>query len=217
MRKTLLPVLLVLTLAGCTGAAPDRDDTSTPGCTDWPDCETGSTASPDETTPRTDGTAAGDPATWVIGFTEVGPLSIGGSIDEARGAMTAFADASAPDECPLVVFDGIEDDVPTIWAEPDAGLTTIAQLVVTGSGGSTEFTSGSPRTADGIGVGSTREQLLAAYPGIEQQNDDEPPAFAYYALTDGSGRYIDFAVDGEGRVDSIALHDSPVPPSEYCG
>jgi hypothetical protein len=199
----------VLLACGACSTPTPSDPTSAP-----PQPEPSATASATPTPPALD---LDDPASWVIRFDSVGPLTIGGSISAERVGMTAFSDDSQPEACALVVFQGLEPDVPSVWAQPDTDPDVIDVIVVTGDGEAAPFVTGSPTTVEGVGIGSTEAEILAAYPGITEQPSEVVPDFSYYAVSDDAGRYIDFTVDPAGLVESIALSDQPVPPYEYCG
>jgi hypothetical protein len=203
--------LAVLLFCGACATNQPADPTSAPP---EPSASATATPAPTPTTPALD---LDDPASWVIGFDSVGPLTIGGSISAERVGMTAFSDDSQPEACALVVFRGIAPDVPSVWAQPDADPDVIDVIVVTGDGEAAPYSTGSPKTAEGVGIGATEAEVLAAYPGITEQPSEVVPDFSYYAVSDDSGRYIDFTVDPAGLVESSALSDQSVPPYEYCG
>lgn len=164
-------------------------------------------------------TAAADLSTWVIGFDGIGPIAYGGSSDSAAAALDTTA---------LVPYDfGIEecrsdrrgtaDDVNAwIMADSDeAGRVDL--LTVFGYGvDATRAATAFPRTAAGIGIGSTEQDLLAAYPDIAAEN---PVAGdASYALRDGSGRTLWFRVAADqGAVVTITLNDQPELTIGGCG
>jgi hypothetical protein len=72
-----------------------------------------------------------------------------------------------------------------------------------------------PRTAEGVGVGSTEAELLAAYPGIAITSVYNE-ILTSYALPGGDERWLVFGVM-EGVVTSIGVGPESVSPPEYCG
>ncbi|HYI31833.1 MAG TPA: hypothetical protein VEX88_00030 [Glaciibacter sp.] len=76
---------------------------------------------------------------------------------------------------------------------------------------------GSPTTAEGIGVGSTRSELLAAHTNLSKSSAF--PGFANYTMSNGDGRWIHFetSTDGAEYVVRIVVNVYDTAPSELCG
>lgn len=237
-KRTAFVVTLVLLAVGISGggvayalgtglidpapvAAPSPTATPAPTATPTPT----PTATPTPTPTPTSTMDPADPSTWTIGFDGVGPVTLGPTPAEQRATLPAFSDETEP----ICV-----DELATLTSP--AGLRFTFVLAADGSGrtAAIEFgnlgTSGAddrastPRTTQGIGVGSTLDELLTAYPGIAQTSSYNGSSFTY-ALTDGRGRWIAFMLindvvtdiqladtgmlpRGQGRADSI--------PSERC-
>ena len=75
-------------------------------------------------------------------------------------------------------------------------------------------TPASMEAATGIGIGSTQEELTAAYPSITRVEGLYAP---YCALPDDRGNWINFTVTEDGLVDTVVVRASPQIDSEYCG
>lgn len=207
-----------LLLTGCAGAqatGPTASPTGSAGPTagtSTPTPTPTSALTPTPSAPPTP-TAADpdDPSSWVIGFTSVGPLAVGAEMGAATQSMTAFTSSNIFEGCPSIVsFDkpGVPNFV--ITDDVDGGLR---QIVLQGGGNPSEFTATSPRTSSGIGIGATLDQLKTAYPTLTDLNDYFHP---HYALPDGSGNWIHFAVS-EGSVYTIVVHAQAFMPRELCG
>jgi hypothetical protein len=178
--------------------------TSTPSPTPTP------TISPTPSSPEIDPT---DPSTWIIGFDGVGPVHLGSTLEDQRQRLPAFEDITDP----LCVAGYLDLEAPSGFAlrfvsGPDQSDTA---AITFGNGGSTlaDDRATTPKTAEGIGIDSTKDELLAAYPDIEltgvYQSDDYP----YYGITDGSGGWIVFAlIDDE--VSRIQIANEAVLPIE---
>jgi hypothetical protein len=155
-----------------------------------------------------------DPSSWLIGFDQVGPLSIGGRISEEKAQMTAFTDTSSA-SCPVAMF--ATDNSPSIWVSPGADGDSI-NLIALGAAlfgkSIPAVEGGTPKTEKGIGIGATEQQLKAAYSGIVETGTYGSET--YYGVSNGNGRWIDFVI-ADGAVDAIAVGSSSTPPSEYCG
>jgi hypothetical protein len=137
-----------------------------------------------------------DPSVWLIDFDGVGPATLGRSFEEQRQTLPGFDDTTdslcvdsylrlqAPSGLPLLF----------VGSEEQSGATAAIELSSTGST-VTDLRQASPKTAAGIGLGSSEQELLAAYPGIEQTGGYiDPEAFPYYGLTDGNGGWIVFGI-----------------------
>ena len=189
-----------LLLSGCTSPGADVQEPS---------------PSPPATPPAAvpAGPDLDDPSSWVIGFTSVGPLDRGGRLTDERASMSAFT-TKVQDACPSVTgFD--RPDLPAIWITDPYGTGAIDQIIVQRWGSPETVASTSPRTAEGIGIGSTADEIAAAYPSITKT--DVPYGTGYYSLPDDAGNWINFNVGESGVVDTIAVQDTAVMNEEYCG
>ncbi|MEB0286815.1 hypothetical protein QN355_09660 [Cryobacterium sp. 10S3] len=152
-----------------------------------------------------------EPSSWIIDFTSVGPLAIGADLEAAKRTMTAFASGTGLGSCPshsILSFD--KTGYPSVFiTEKNKGDGLIEQIVLEGTGDSSEYLTTSPRTRTGIGIGATLDQLKSAYPDITYQDD-------HYALPDGHGNWMNFDVL-EGLVKHIVVRPLPVIARELCG
>ncbi|ROS25523.1 hypothetical protein EDF22_2737 [Rathayibacter sp. PhB127] len=163
--------------------------------------------------------AAADLSAWVIGFDGIGPIAFGGSSESASAALDTTA---------LVPYDfGIEEcrsdrrgsaENPQAWimaVSDEPGRVTLLNVFGYGTD-ATRAAAAFPRTAEGIGIGSTEQELLAAYPGITPA--DPVAGDALYALSDGSGRTLWFRIAADqGTVVDITLNEHPVLTIGGCG
>ena len=211
-----LPVVAVaaiglLLLSGCARQGPDApimNPTSSVGPTA---STTAPTPTPTPTPPKLAMDLA-DPASWIIGFTSVGPLVIGDNISATDRLMTAFSSSAVFEGCPSILsFDRPGFPNLVIADSSDNGLVEL--IALEGGPTSSDFTATSPRTTAGIGIGTTLDELKTAYPAITYQDDHFTP---HYTLTDGNGNWINFATS-EGLVNKIVVRPMPVIPREICG
>lgn len=196
--------VILLILSGCanaTAAVPIASPTASPA-------ESTSTPSP---SPTPIAVESEDPAPWIIDFGSVGPLSIGEDISDTAASMTGFT-STVYEGCPSVLsFE--QPGFPTIVIPDRLGTGILEQIVLQGGADPSELAATSPETSAGIGIGSTLDELLAAYPDITIQEDPYTP---HYALPDGSGNWINFSML-EDVVNNIVVRASPVVAKEYCG
>jgi hypothetical protein len=194
--RTASAALLVLALAACSGPTPDPSATATPE----PSSTSTSTPTP---TPTPD---ASDPADWTIGFTGVGPIMLGGDIDQIRGSLVGFEQYGQDFGCPWVTYvrrDQLELWIPT--EDPDYRI--VRGVAVVGDG---------PRTAGGAHVGSAFAEVRAAHPDAFEgtwYGDNQ-----YMSLSDGAGHWILFSAYGDSEVvATIEIQPYDQPTSEFCG
>lgn len=165
-------------------------------------------------TPSPESIDLSDPGSWLITFDGVGPLTVGGQLSEEGEAMTAFSEEPR-DYCPRAIFNHSTGRAPSVWAMLDGDFETINAVVLPGRPDRMSPVDGSPKTVEGIGLGSSVAELLAAYPDISAPVASNNSLV--YAVNGGADRWIDFTTTSEGYVMSIVVIDVPKPPSEYCG
>lgn len=205
-----------LALAGCAGAGSGGSDAtpfpipsvtaSVPTISATPPAFT-STATPTaapEPVPASDPDPA-DPSTWTIGFDGIGPITLGTPLADIEAAVPP-TDSCRPG---VDSFFGSAVVASTDGADGESVGLVISQAVAAGDGSSIT----PPTTAEGIGVGSTIDELLAAYPDAEPY---QAVNSTVYRITDGA-TYIHFDDYGKGTVQIVEVTSSPVKPKEYCG
>ena len=204
-----------LLLTGCAGAqatAPSASPTSSAGPTASTSVPTPTPTPTPSAPPTPTAVNPDDPGSWVIGFTSVGPVAVGAEMGAATQSMTAFTSRNTFAGCPSIVsFDkpGSPDVVITDTGED--GI--VRQIVLQGGVDPSGVAAGSPRTSTGIGIGATLDELITAYPTLTDLNDYFRP---HYAVPDGNGNWIHFAVS-EGVVYTIVVHANAFIPRELCG
>ena len=203
-----LALVAVLGIAGCSSAGADAS-----GPTTAPPPPS-STAAPIETTSPTPEPVAIDPAdvtTWVITTDGMGPITRGASYTDVIAGLPEF---EASEWCPWV--DGLTAEgsgsFTLIHAEGDQAITAVW---IIGRAGESGVVPASPSTEAGIRLGSTMDELAAAYPALETVNQVGPESFGY-AVGDDANGYLDFLVEND-QVVLIGAQDVAGVPKEFCG
>lgn len=205
--RLIAAIAATVLLAGCAPAAdpaPSPSPTATATATSTP------TPTP---TPTLD---LSDPANWVIGFDSVGPFEFGQPIADARAAAAgaSYVEGEGVPDCRWAFLSRTSHPSLALAYFPDEAVTAIWVRNVGDSGvASTDLAAVSPKTEQGIGIGSTLDDFLAAYPDYTVLRDDGP-FFAVYSVTGPTG-FLIFTF-GDGVVDAIAATTVNAFTFEFC-
>jgi len=186
---------------------PPATSTSTPETTESPTPPPSPTPTPTESqAPAIDLSA---PQTWIIGDGSVGPLTLGQPRQDAAAVMTAFT--KEPYQCDVDLYASTSSRM-SIVLGPDAAGSSVDMILINSN---YDPAAPSPRTAEGIGLGSTVDEILAAYPNIQRP---DPRLYPTYSLVQADGTWIDFSIGvGTQTVSAITVMHGDYPPPEYCG
>ena len=198
----LLAGALALVLTGCstTGdpAPPEPQWTPLPSAT--PSSE-----------PAEPGPDAAEPGTWAISDTGIGPIEVGGDF---AATLEELPDWSSPQQCEWTAAWSAEGEYMIYFAHPDEGgpidvvsVTAMPDAVPAGAG---------PRTVDDLGVGSTKEDVLAAHPDAEEGEAAIGDGSTWLAVQDGEGRiFFEYGPQAQ-KADAVTVTDGQEPPYEVC-
>lgn len=147
------------------------------------------------------------PETWVIADGSVGEVRLGADF---AGALTEIDDGwHGIGACGAGWSDDAGFEV-TFSARGDQ----IAQIAVAGE---VEAPSQGPRTVQGLGLGSTRDEVRAVYPSAEEVPVPESDVVELRpAGADLTGADLAFEVAGTGRVIGITLASPDAPAAPGC-
>ena len=205
MRRSAYAVAIVAVmtlLGGCAASGAPSSTASAP----TPEPSTAGPVQTQTTTPTP--TVGDDPSGWLITDEAMGPLRLGMPFADALRAVPAAEDACG-------------------WAYVDRGATASDGLWITKTDEALSlaqwFGAGGPRTAEGLGVGSTRAEVLAIHPGattIPQnlnwlQSGNLLFGFREGIVYYGDGKQTDERADGD-LVVSVGV-SSIGPQYEFCG
>lgn len=203
-----LTACAVFAFAGC--ASPS----SAEGPTAEPTAEVTPAATPSATPSPSPSTVAVDPAdvtTWTITTAGMGPIQRGASAEEVIAGLTTF---TSEDYCPGRVALSTDGAASLLLVHPD-GVDEISGVWANGRADADGVVPASPSTAAGIGLGSTMDELTAAYPDLEPTNQPASSSYGYAVGDDASG-YVNFLVENDVVV-MIGVHEGAGVPKEFCG
>ncbi|MBT2501753.1 hypothetical protein [Curtobacterium sp. ISL-83] len=183
------------------------------------------TATPTPTgtpTPTRPAYALDDPSTWTVSGTEVGPIALGGNreaeIDDLAGPFSTLGpEQTCPN--PNAVFLHDEQGTNLVVVGTDGTVQSV-DIGFSMPLGQTQVAG--PTTPEGLGIGSTLEQLRAAYPDLHfsRAGADGPTVDNPYGgyVTAMNGATVTFLIPvGQDRVASMWVSvTDPNPPDEYC-
>ncbi|MGB3376213.1 MAG: hypothetical protein WBA87_13865 [Microbacterium sp.] len=214
LRATITLVLMAsaLALAGCgagTGA-PGPSSSSSPS--------DGAAPSPAPTMTGTEpAQPTADPAdftTWAISEQGIGPARIGEAFSDATTGLPAWKVDPA---CSWTAYLSSEDQsVNGYFARDsdtkDGAITTVAFEALADS----VVPADGPRSAEGIGLGSTRDEVMTAYPEAVVQQPTIGDGELLRVGAQGAAA-IYFAIrEGAAAVSSVTVTDRDEPPYEVC-
>jgi hypothetical protein len=182
MKRILaIAAIALVTLAGCTSPAESPSPSASPSVTPSPSATPSATPSPSPTPTET--AAAAECPTWSDDPDEaaaaIGPISfagvcIGHSFDDA---IASGATLTVPEACPWVgELVAIDDPglFVSAYSDPEDAGAYIDFFVMRWFGHPADATSFEmPSTAEGITIGATQAEVLAAYPDATEVEFDD--------------------------------------------
>lgn len=207
-----VPVLLAggltLLLTGCMGSGDPAP--SEPQWTPLPSVapSSGPAQSPDEQGPD-----AADPSTWSLSGDAVGPIELGGDF---AATLEELPEWSSPQQCEWTASWSADGDYMIFFAHPDDGEQASIDLISVSAVPDAIPAGAGPRTADDLGLGSTREEVLASHPDAEEGEAAIGDGSTWVAVPDGDGRiFFEYAPDA-AEADAVTVTDGDEPPYEVC-
>ncbi|GGH46615.1 hypothetical protein [Microbacterium album] len=212
--SALAALLVASALAGC-GQADDAGPGTTIPPTDPP---AGGDEMVTPSPPATEqGGGSADPAGWTIDDGELGPLEIGDDFAETLAALPA-GEWTQLESCEWVASYQGAGEAYSLWFARESGSASGPITTIAVEGG-VDAAGAGPRTDDGgLGLGSTREEVLAEFSGAEE-SASSIPARSFLRVADDDdddgALYFVFSEDTEGAY-SVVLTTNEEPPYEVC-
>ncbi|OII27613.1 hypothetical protein [Frigoribacterium sp. MCBA15_019] len=159
------------------------------------------------------------PSTWIVSTDRIGPLVLGGPLEEQAARLTTFD--RHPDDgygCPASFFSdgrGLTLALSRASSPDSTEIATVSADLTFDDPAA--LASATPRTASGIGLGDDEARLLAAYPDAELTLDHDANYGTQYAVAGDDGQYLVFVVGTSGRITGMSVGTTRIAPPEYCG
>ncbi|MGO4301369.1 hypothetical protein [Leifsonia sp. RAF41] len=152
----------------------------------------------------------------MISFDAIGPLVSGAPLADVPGELAAFRQLRAPDaECSAFVYVLTGQFNASVRAErgdPSRAAESTVFWKGTAAPAAADVER-SPRTATGIGIGSSLDQLKAAYPELRVTQESGVPT---YGITDGSRWMLFRDLYAGGTVTAIQVGTNTMIANEVC-
>lgn len=212
MRRTAYVVTVVFSLAILAGCASGESGAS-PSST-APTAAPSRTATPSPTATETALPEADpdDPSTWTITQDGIGPLVLGAPFADALAAMPEGS-RNDTEHCAWSTWWNAPDNSFGLYAarSSDAGTDASSPVLhIDASAWTDPTTADGPRTAEGIGLGATVDEVKVAYP-------DGVDVSLYGGIEAVQVGRIFFQHRDGSLISAITVTSSPQPPYEVCG
>jgi hypothetical protein len=159
----------------------------------------------------------GDPSAWIVTDAGIGPVELGMPLPDALATLPEGA-INDPVNCPWIGW----------WSAPDGRYQLVAarssdtadhgpvQVVASMSLPESTGVAG-PLTPQGIGVGSSLEEVQAAYPGADFMDTSDGSAIGGQRFINlGDTVFLTF-YEGATTVAAVTVTTLHTPPYELCG
>ncbi|OAN43464.1 hypothetical protein [Microbacterium sp. H83] len=206
-------VALSIVMTGCT---PATDPSATPSASPSSTTEPSSTPAPSPT-PTDAAPDPADPSTWIISDGGVGPVEIGGDLaatlaelpptwenDSENCSWTAWWNAEDGD-FGMYAVRGTESETAPI---SEISVYTTAKAPVPRA---------RPQTAEGLGIGASRTEVLAEYPGAAEGAAQIGDGTWIMVPGDGEAHIFFEFRDGADVASDVVVTTRAEPAYEVCG
>lgn len=208
LRASIAAVLLLTgVLAGCTTSAGQDPSPSSspsgsgsPAATRTPEVTPSGSADPD------------DPSTWLVMDDGMGPITLGTPFAEALALMPEGTTNDTENCAWSGWWSAPDGDYQVFIARDGDGAEDGPVFLVETAAWSNPSKDLGPRTVDGVGIGSTVDEVRAAYPDVVEVPDPTDSSIVHLQV----GR-IFFTHGGDRVVTAVTVTTADAPPYEICG
>lgn len=203
----------ILILAGCAGTTAEPPSQPAPAdpsvtATAEPPADPSPTAEP----PTTADPA--DPATWVISEDGIGPIVIGADFDAVLAELPESWTTDA-ENCSWAAWlnDGTHQQY---FVRPSDGSSNEIATASIADWEENASADGAPATADGLSIGTTRDEVLTAYPDAVESTSSIGEYTLLALPSDGEATvFFQFRADAE-QASAVTVTTAGEPPYEVC-
>ncbi|MBP2436191.1 hypothetical protein [Microbacterium amylolyticum] len=205
----LVALVVGAAIAGCTSQVPSLPEDPTPATSNL----RGQTTLP---TPQAseESHVPNDPSdsdTWVVTTNAIGPVELH---SDSEGALREIRRTSIGPVCEGVAYGYADDNAYDIMIIEDREEDT-GEVVEISIGWNGDTMGVGPRTLEGLGLGSTKREVLAAYDTAEEQ-ESAIVGRSFVRISNGSGNIVFSYVDGNEGAVSVSVTGEEEPAYEPC-
>lgn len=195
-----------LAFAGCTSTVPTLDPTPSDSSLQT----TSLTPTPSESESAAPVDDPSDPDSWVIADDRMGPVVIGSDFDDTVEAIRGSGVGDMPG-CDGVAYGTTSDNAYDIVVIDDtsANVGTVHEVSVNWNGDTADV---GPRTAEGLGLGSTEDEVLSAY----EDAHEEASAISGRSFVLVGAHLVFTFTDGIDGATKVSLVTDGEPAYEPC-
>ncbi|GGD80727.1 hypothetical protein [Microbacterium murale] len=211
MHRRMIAVLTIATvsvmpLAGCATAQPAPEPTT---------AET-SAPSPDPTpTQETDEPDPEDPSTWLVSDEGIGPIETGGDFEATLSALpTSWMN---DENCSWTAWWNAQDQSYNVNFARGTTTETDPIMVVSASAADPVTPGVGPRTEEGLGIGSTEDEILAQYPDAVEGTAPIGEGTWLSVQGDTAKIFFEFYTTSSEQANAVTVTTADQPPYEVCG
>jgi len=207
-RRSIALTMVVgaLVLSGCATAAPGPESTAS----DPAPMPTSEQPSPSPTSEA--GVDPADPSSWIVSGDGIGPVQLGEDFD---ATLAELPDSWMNDDnCSWMAWWNSEDQSYLVNFLREAESDDASIVLASASAADPVEAGVGPRTEDGLGIGSTRDEVLAQHPDA---SEGEAPIGDGTWLSVSSGEStVFFEFYGGDQVNAVTVTTLDQPPYESC-